>query len=319
MKKQSHEPLRNVNSNSTKNTSALQRLKEKHKNTNNNAATSSSAAKTKRPGSPSTISANWFKDAPVTSKKKAFSLAGYENNASKKPKLNTIGLGHDGSVPIPKPSRIFLEPKATPRAVSSSTKPQSFEEKRQKVLQQQAELARQRKERGTNNSISSTKTARTVKTKQPMMNSQGTNSREQDPFLAAMGEIDEEKVRNAKSVFSHEIEAEEYANRRQKVLELEKLEKAKETREKKKSKDDSKKLIKRWWCKNCGQFYSSKPANCFLAGHGVTQKLDIKNEKSKEEKRTQLHNKSSEDGGLKLGSGLEWSAPVLNLFTSTTS
>ena len=321
MKKQSHQPLRNVNSNNTNNnSSALQRLKEKHKNTNNKAATSNSAPKTKRPRSPSTITANWFKDAPGNSKKKPFSLAGYATSASKKRNINTIGLGHDGSVPIPKPSRIFAEPKVAPRAVSSSTNTQSLEEKRQKVLEQQAELARLRKEVDTNNSVKSTN-ARTVPTKQPKNKSQGINDNsEEDPFLAAMGVVDQEKVRNAKSVFSNEIEAEEYANRRQKVLELEKLEAAKESREKNKSKDDSKKLFKRWWCKNCGQFYSSKPADCFLAGHGVTQKLDIKNEKSTEEKRTQLNNKSSEDGGLKLGSGLDWSAPpVVNRFTTTSS
>ena len=82
-------------------------------------------------------------------------------------------------------------------------------------------------------------------------------------------DIDLDKVRNAKRRFATEVEAEEYAKSRQKVLELEKMESSKDAKRKK----------------------------------GVKKSTLL----TKTEKRIKLHHASTEDGGLRLGAGLEWS------------
>ncbi len=177
----------------------------------------------------------------------------------------------------------------------------SLTEKQDKLLQHQAEIAKFRKERTT--------------TEKELKSDKSSNKRpdgevfdQEIEFLAAMGDIDHEKVRNAKSRFANEIQAEEYVASRQKVLELEKLEEQTNSR-KRREEDDTKRLSKEWRCRTCSQNFTFKPKSCYKAGHDIATVRNIRKETSKAESRTELHRKRSEDGGLQLGAGLEWSGP----------
>jgi minichromosome maintenance protein 10 len=225
------------------------------------------------------------------------------SSGNKRRKVNTDGVGFDGSVPVPKPSGMFAASTGVAQAKSSATSSRpSLAERQQQVLQQQAELARLRQEQPTNNN---NKVMHKPHSSLHKENGKNKNPSKDDLF-AALGDFDEEKVRNAKSRFANEIAAEEYAASRQKVIELEKLE---ERQIKKTNNKESKekRLTKDWRCKTCQQNYSVKPKGCFKAGHDVITVRNLRKEKTKEEARTALHNKRSEDGGLQLGAGLEWS------------
>ncbi|KAG7359821.1 hypothetical protein IV203_034919 [Nitzschia inconspicua] len=227
-----------------------------------------------------------------------------DTHCNKRRKVNTDGVGFDGSVPVPKPSKLFQSVDSTTviKAGSSSLRA-TAEEKRVQLLQRQAEVARLRQNGPPSSNKKNDMINRMGSAKQK---ENGTNSSSKDDFLAAMGDFDLEKVRNAKSRFANEIEAEEYAASRRKVIELEKLEERQIAR-KDKTKEDDKRLTKAWCCKVCGQTYSIKPKSCYNAGHDVLIVRSLRKEKTKEECRTALHSKGSDDGGLQLGAGLEWS------------
>jgi hypothetical protein len=228
------------------------------------------------------------------------------NNKIKRRRVCTDGGGFDGSVPVPRPSQFFqtIGTMAVTKAGSASTRP-LLEEKQEHLLQRQTEVARLRKEGSSmsNNSTSS------IKKTNSFRKVDGKQISSQDEFLAAWGGCDHDKVRNAKSRFASEIEAEQYAASRQKVIELEKLEERQETKAKHKSKEeDHKRLSKEWRCQSCGQSYSILPKHCYRAGHQVHLVRSIRTDRTKEESRTLLHTKRSDDGGLQLGAGLEWSS-----------
>ena len=119
------------------------------------------------------------------------------------------------------------------------------------------------------------------------------------------GKIDEEKIRNAKSKFADEIEADEYAKRRRNVIELEKMEDSQQSKKKKKDGENNR-MTKTWFCKNCRQNYTIKPRSCIAAQHNVRTLFEVKEVATKDEQRNKLHKKRIEDGGLILGSGIDW-------------
>ena len=88
------------------------------------------------------------------------------------------------------------------------------------------------------------------------------NSGDNNTFLAVMGTIDDgdkEKIRNARSQFADEVDADEYAKRRRKLLELEKLEALSQGKNNRNNnsqlKQNNKPLTKSWSCQTCGQSY----------------------------------------------------------------
>lgn len=119
------------------------------------------------------------------------------------------------------------------------------------------------------------------------------------------GDIDAEKVRNARSKFADEVEADEYAKQRRKVDELEKAEASHDSRNKKKDSEE-KRLTRTWFCKTCGKNYFKNPTACKRVGHEVNHKVHIRDDVTKEVRRTELNKKSIEDGGLLLGQGIAW-------------
>jgi hypothetical protein len=284
-------------------------------------------------------SGNWLKDGAALSKERGpalisgrvgFSLSHFTKNTQRiaktntnpaaatnhNKKLNTAG-NFDGSVSIPKPSKLFQQ-SSTPKEVPTKRiiTPTMDSKVREKSLQQQAEVAKRIKEgkatkyqgKVINSTLPNIRVSAS-KSKQSNNGRTTGKSTEVNSFLAAMGgEIDEEKIRNARSQFADEVEADEYAKHRRKVVELEKLEASQESRNKKKNLANGKnnRMTKRWHCKNCRQTYTLKPRGCITKNHAVTTKYDLKEDVTKDERRRKLNDKSVEDGGLRLGMGLDW-------------
>jgi rubrerythrin len=220
------------------------------------------------------------------------------------------GGGFDGSVIVPKPSRIFAAAPAQVRTCRAATSAAVDEVPVDQILNQQSELAKRLKEGKPSSSSLSALEAQRTRVKNPYQKAttikNGSKTLEESLFGSI--KIDTDKVLQAKSRFAHEADAEEYAKSRQNVLALEKLEAQKEATQKKKGgMDEQKKCVKEWTCEACGTLSFKKPNHCVMAGHTVKLRRSIQKEVTKEESRTKLNDKSVEDGGLSLGAGLEWS------------
>ncbi len=284
-------------------------------------------------------SGNWLENELANAKEKGptntscrrgFSLTHYTKskqrtgNETSKPStlnnknrlINYGGNDLDGSVVIPQPSRIFQNPTTTFNEISRRTVTPKVESKlTEEIYQKQAEVAQQRKEkklikREISNKFSSVSKGR-IKTSyvKESANSRSTStskSKDVDDFLASMGEFDQEKIRNAKSRFANEVEADEYAKHRRRVDELEKAEASHALRQKKSEKS---KITKKWFCQTCGKNYFKKPFGCYAATHMVKALREIQNEITNDGRKNELNKKSSEAGGLRLGEGLSWSYP----------
>jgi hypothetical protein len=227
----------------------------------------------------------------------------------KRPITNTRGGGgFDGSVIVPKPSRIFAAAPTQIRTCRVATSAAVDEVPVDQILSQQSELAKRLKEGKP--SLSALQAQKT-KVKNPYQKATTTTTTTktlEESLFGPMLQVDTNKVLQAKSRFAHEADAEEYAKSRQAVLALEELETKQEfTQKKKGGVDKQKKCVKEWTCEACGSRSFTKPNHCVRAGHTVKLRRSIQKEVTKEESRTKLNAKSVEDGGLSLGSGLEWS------------
>jgi hypothetical protein len=243
--------------------------------------------------------------------------------------INTSGVGFDGSVAVPKPSTLF--PSRTPMVAARPTPSYVVEESpvalAAGIRQHQLDLARRLKEQQQESSSSATTSRNALsnaytgrgaavcaaakqmtKSKTSATTSGGAGTSFATSFFGTMGTQDLERVRTTKSRFANEADAEDYAKSRQAVLELEKLENSKAHQ--KSSRKENAKFTKEWTCATCGgKKFSLKPNNCIAASHKVKRHLLLNKEETKADKRSQLQQKSSEDGGLRLGAGLEWSRP----------
>lgn len=235
---------------------------------------------------------DWFQkaSAPQVSNSRGASFV----TAAKKKKQRTINTGRsgfDGSVPVPKESHLFQSkgPLSIPIASSSAMPQQQTVEDRQKIRQNQAALAQLLKQ--SSNNLSTKKKCAPAK--------------KGGSFYAGIGAVDLEKAKNTKSRFGTEVEAEEYVKSRQKVVDLEKLETSKAKKKQKDGKEHG--FATQYVCKSCGITSSRNPTRCVIDGHKVIRSRSLKENQSKAEKRTSLHQKSAEDGGLRLGAGNEWS------------
>jgi hypothetical protein len=150
--------------------------------------------------------------------------------------------------------------------------------------------------------------------------------RENDPFASffdhkdpsSSQSLDRDAILNAKSRFASAATAEEYARARSVVQQLEaqesEIEKRKERAEKNKTGSTASKaasiVTTGWVCKTCKAKSPIEPRRCVHAGHDVRQQRELKDRKSEigsRNYRMERHGKEDTDGGLTLGSGLEWS------------
>ena len=241
------------------------------------------------------------------------STGGTANTTKRARTVNTVGEGFDGSVLVPKPSKLFQQSSAPVEAHERRIVTPTNDPKRTETLrQQQAEVARRLQEGGGNETLTNNGRPGTSH-KNPYSKHSGNgrtknnkNSEDADDFLAAMGgKVDTEKVRNARSKFADEVDADEYANSRRKIVELEKLEASQEARNKKKNKKSGS-LLKTYVCNNCKRKFNLKPMGCIRSHHSVKCEYNLKDPTTKDQRRNELHKKSVQDGGLHLGSGIEW-------------
>jgi minichromosome maintenance protein 10 len=228
---------------------------------------------------------------------------------TKKRSISNFGGGFDGSVVVPKPSRIFAAAPTPIRTCRVATSAAVDEVPVGQILNQQSELAKRLKEgKPALSALQARKTSKVNNPYQKAATTRNTNNKTLEDSLFGSIQVDTDKILQAKSRFAHEADALEYAKSRQAVLELEKLEAQQEATEKKKGGvDEQKKYVKEWTCEACGSRSSNKPNHCVRAGHTVKLRRSIQKQVTKEESRTKLHDKSVEDGGLSLGAGLEWS------------
>ncbi|KAL7486572.1 hypothetical protein ACHAW6_015183 [Cyclotella cf. meneghiniana] len=234
--------------------------------------------------------------------------------------------GYDGAVQVPKPSSILF--KNGTSAVYCANHPTTQSAVRglpgdeaQDILDRQKNFADLIKEPKGN--IPALVCGSGARSKSPKRN---LKVRDDNPFASFFGHkdpfstqsLDRDAILNAKSRFASAATAEEYARARSVVQQLEvqerEIDKRKERAEKNKTGprafNSSSIVTTGWVCKTCKRKSSIEPRRCVHAGHDVRQQRELKERKAEigsRNYRMERHGKEDTDGGLTLGSGLEWS------------
>lgn len=239
--------------------------------------------------------------------------------------------GMDGQVPVPKPSALFRNKTplqqhqnighltALPRQPATvSPSPQQ----REMLLERQKEFAEELKRKQTvhdGNDSCKVKQSRssTSMSKPRTLESHSTaSSSDLDRILGVAPLSTEQRalILDAKSKFSDEAKAESFAKSRQAITELEKKETSHEKRQSRKTNPQtgakaagSAIIILEYKCLTCNKVSKQRPSHCISMRHNVKYVRDIKKYERASEKRLNLKSRSPEDGGMVLGSGLEWS------------
>jgi rubrerythrin len=206
--------------------------------------------------------------------------------------------GFNGSVLVPKPKGRLA---ATSISQSRGTRaqPRQHIKDASTILERQRDLAAK---------MQTTTTVATPFGKKAAKVQQVASTSANEGWCVPLDDGERERLLNFKSAFATEADAENFAASRRTVVELEK-EEDRRTQIKKKNDTagDSRMIRKTWRCNTCHNSVSSRPNRCFHQGHDVAVARDLRQTTSKDQTRTTLSNKASEDGGLKLGSGLDWS------------
>ena len=225
--------------------------------------------------------------------------------------------GFDGQVSIPKPNKLFSTSKSLSGGMMTSSNQNttladmapitpSPDQKAHMMNKQRmiAEQLRLNKLRSKNHPKGSTKAAAT---------SSSLSSNDKNNFLgfgSTMDDTQRAKLLSTKSKYDMEANAELFAKSRNVLTELEKKE-ITHDKKKKKAKDATMKdcmITVQWICFTCGKRMTRyKPNVCIRSNHNVRQKRELKQKESIAEKRSGLATKSVSNGGLTVGSGLEWS------------
>jgi hypothetical protein len=66
-------------------------------------------------------------------------------------------------------------------------------------------------------------------------------------------------------------------------------------------------MKKEWHCHTCKSVFQKQPIGCLRLYRSIQLERKIRERRSKVEERLSLTETKAEDGGLILGSGLEWS------------
>jgi rubrerythrin len=217
-----------------------------------------------------------------------------------KRKVNLQGLGFDGGVLVPKRNRSSMN--AVTIAPVRST-PQPKQALPHTILNKQRQLAERILNGENTNNRSASKTVASCHRHQQASTSKSSALE----TLFGVDDIDLEYVRSTKSKFEREAKAEDYAQSRNNVLQLEKQEEFKTKKEKQKVGSGA--IEKEWICKTCNKTFTSNPRMCLTRGHQVQVHRKLQKQTSTDGTRLALSSKSADDGGLVLGGGLEWSWP----------
>lgn len=256
------------------------------------------------------VDTNWLKKG--TKHRAPLVPVGSAVEKKRRTSVNTDKAGYDGSVPVPKPNKLFggkrsfLQgyPPTSSAHISLSNMPVSREAAvAAEVKEKQREIASMLQESEIATKTTKANQPAGLKRKGNVAGSQASESIFQ-PEL----DLDVDKLMSAKSRFADEIDAEEYVKSRRIVSELEQKEEAKLKKDKSKPTIDPA-IVKEYFCPTCDRTFRVRPTACVRNGHKVTLHRSVKATESIEQKRTEISNKAVEDGGLRLGTGLEWSGP----------
>lgn len=238
---------------------------------------------------------NWLSEGTTSSKSNA-----------KKRAINRDGGRYDGTVMVPKAHKLFRATtnKAMQQAQHATAR-ETAEERAMAIRDRQRSLVgvlQQKSSDAPDNQLQ--KSLQRSRAKKAAATKNTSN------FFADM-EIDVNAVLNRKSRFEVEAKAEDYARKRQAVIELEKKEEGEMKREAKKNKASGKgtsnsKVQREWRCNTCKRTFGVDPKMCKRRGHKVKVLRSIEEVKTLTEKRLKLQDKKVEDGGIKLGAGVEW-------------
>jgi hypothetical protein len=249
-----------------------------------------------------------------------------KSSTSKRPVKVFHTEGYDGAVQIPNPNSILFKGASSVliNGPTQSVKKRLSADATQSVLDRQANLAALLKERNAVCATVKGSGASNAKRTLPRNNTI-SKPRQDDPFASIFGQddplssqpLDRDAILNAKSRFASEATAEEYARARSVVQQLEvretEMDQRKARMEKKKagvSASKSASIITSWECRSCRTKTTLEPKMCIRAGHVVRHQRELKEKKStsgSRKDRMERHGKEDTDGGLTLGSGLEWS------------
>ncbi|KAL7535032.1 hypothetical protein ACHAWF_005031 [Thalassiosira exigua] len=139
-----------------------------------------------------------------------------------------------------------------------------------------------------------------------------------DAFASAFGgsrePLDRDAIFNARSRLASVVDAEEYARARSVVQELECREASKDERGPSSAGKDGRRdrslVTSGWACRTCKKKTPYKPVSCIRSRHDVRQRREIRSAAvpaGTRKERLDRHGRDAEEGGLMLGSGLEWS------------
>lgn len=227
--------------------------------------------------------------------------------------VNTDTLNFDGSVSIPKPSKIFSQsrnPYASVRKEASPIGPSmKIEKKSQEVLAKQRQVADNLKAQKEN---SGKKFSGSINGQSSKVGSKEVG-KSLFTFSGSFAGVNTSGVLEAKSRFSAEYDAEKYARSRRAVTELEETEGKADARKMKK--DQATQMQKEWHCRTCQRIFQYKPTSCVQQRHSVSVKRKLLNTKTVTEKRLALADTKVSNGGMVLGSGLEWSKAKWSRFS----
>ena len=235
------------------------------------------------------------------------SSQGSQVSASKKPRLlNTEGVsGFDGSVVVPKPKgRMAVS--SLSNASGHRPVPVQHEKDESCIREKQRELAQKIHSQKVDKKDALVKATRKSQSSDRKAEQQPTLGNDQG-WCAPLDDAERERLRNVKSAFSSEADAELFVASRRAITELEKEEERKMKKgDKGKEKNNSKHIHKMWRCLHCQQLFQHYPKRCYNERHDVAVVRELRETASQEQKRTALSNKKTEEGGLKLGSGIAW-------------
>ncbi|KAL7571980.1 hypothetical protein ACA910_001638 [Epithemia clementina (nom. ined.)] len=274
-----------------------------------------------------------------TATKKRTPLAGAASRSNGKRRrsaasINTDTTGFDGSVAIPKPSRLFRpsqpqhhqchhaaaqHEEQQHQSQIASAKPDPRDERlAAQILLRQAQVAERLM--GSEQDQGKTKRSLAPSGTNRKSTQQQASTTKQDSTNGLFGSItqaDLDRAATCTSVFASEVQAEEYALHRRAVVELEKEEQRKmgPNNDKNNDKDNSGRdrgIQIEWHCRDCAKTFRHKlPSSCRRQNHNVVRKRIVAQPtESVDQRRQNLNDRSNLYGNgdaLTLGSGLEWS------------
>ena len=239
--------------------------------------------------------------------------------------VNTDTPGFNGSVRIPAPAKIFSQRNGGPNQVPLFVQQQPTRSdplrRTENVIVQQQMIASQLQ--ASQILLPSNDRSNVVHAKSCTSTVQGKAKltkeiRKDDLFGSHFDAMERENIINAKSQFTSEVEAEEYARSRRVVCELEEQESKKLSTANANHLDGSiptPVIQKEWYCFVCKKHFSQEPIRCSRLQHRTKMERNIRTTKSKGEERLAMTEAKAEDGGLVLGTGLDWSRFPSNRFS----